>query len=106
MDIQEYNNIDGEVAEVPQERVVGVCRNADKPLNGCLPMVGDYATLYIKIDKEIPIGETKGLVKVKIERIDNGVIYGIVCDSHYDNPLPLGMKVTFRDDKIFAISDI
>lgn len=106
MDAQQYLNIDSEVVERPMVREASVCRNADKPLNGCLPLIGDYAKLYIKADKEIPIGETKGLIKVKIEKIDNDRFCGAVSDSLYGNLIPLGAKVSFAFNRIFSVSDI
>ena len=80
-----------------------VVHGAFPPQKGDDPQIGDYATLHAKSEKEIPIGATKGQIKVKIEGVADGRYIGVVCDSHYDNPLPLGTKVSFTYSRIFKI---
>ena len=108
MDANEYRDINNEVATRPNalSRGLGVCRKLNSSLIVYAPQVGDYATLYAKSEKEIPIGATDGRIKVRIDRIANGRFYGVVCDSHYDNPMPLGGRVSFSNDRIFSISDL
>lgn len=108
MDYKEYKNIDAELANRANAEFsyLSVCRNDDSPQKGNNPQVGDYAILYAKSDKEIPIGATDGRIKVKIEGIADGRYLGVICDSHYDNPMPLGTKVSFHSTRIFRVSDI
>ena len=97
----DFRDIDDEVLK--RSGNLGVCRAYHKgqKLDYNLK-IGDYAKLHSKLakgtDEEIS-------VKVKIIAFANGKVLGETEDNYY-NPIPVGSKVSFSEDRIISASDI
>ena len=99
--ISDYRDIDDEVMK--RSGNLGVCRayHEGQKLDYALK-VGDYAKLHSRLakgtDEEISI-------RVRILAFANGKVLGETEDN-YCNPIPVGSKVSFSEDRIISASDI